>query len=79
VTGCAAAHLLTCRAVACAGMTQQNEQLRMQVAALLQETQYKVRPAANLCLLPVHRCPSSKQTGRSWLREPTLHLQPRKG
>ena len=27
-----------------AGMTQQNEQLRMQVAALLQETQYKVRP-----------------------------------
>ena len=29
-------------------MTQQNEQLRMQVAALLQETQYKVCMTANL-------------------------------
>jgi len=29
-------------------MTQQNEQLRMQVAALLQETQYKVCLAATL-------------------------------
>ena len=36
---------MTTRSVgANAGMTQQNEQLRMQVAALLQETQYKVRP-----------------------------------